>query len=66
MKVAARKDINNNDCETKTGNKSTGKIIPTSKLFEKSGVGNKKNPTIKPIIIDLYAVFSFNLLLKKL
>ena len=66
MKVAARKDINNNDCETKTGNKSTGKIIPTSKLLEKSGMGNKRNPTIKPIIIDLYAVFSFNLLLKKL
>ena len=66
MKVAARKDINNNDCETKTGNKSTGKIIPTSKLYEKSGVGNKRNPIIKPIIIDLYAVFSYNLLLKKL
>ena len=51
MKVAARKDINNNDCETKTGNKSTGKIIPTSKLFEKSGMGNKRNPTINPIIV---------------
>ena len=40
-----------------------GKIIPTNKLFEKSGAGNKRNPPINPIIIEIYAVFSFNFLL---
>ena len=29
-----------------------GSIIPTSKLFEKSGVGNKRNPPTSPRIIE--------------
>ena len=29
-----------------------GKIMPTNKLLEKSGAGNKRNPPIKPRIID--------------
>ena len=46
------KDKNNNDCGTKDGKNSKGKIIPTSKLFEKSGVGNRRNPAINPKIIE--------------
>ena len=57
------KDKNNSDWETKAGKVSAGKIIPTNKLFEKSGAGNKRNPPINPIIIEMYAVFSFNFLL---
>ena len=57
------KDKNNNDCDTKAGNNSIGKIIPTNKLFEKSGAGNKRKPPINPTIIDIYAVFSFIFLL---
>ena len=64
--VAIKNDKNNSDCETNLGNISTGKIIPTSKLLEKSGVGNKRKPPINPKIIDMYAVFSFSCLLKKL
>ena len=40
------------------GKKSSGKIIPTNRLFEKSGDGNKRKPAISPTIIDKYAVFS--------
>ena len=61
--MAIKNDKNNNDCETNTGNISVGKIIPTNRLFEKSGAGNNKNPPINPTIIDMYAVFSFNFLL---
>ena len=61
--VAIKNDKNNNDCETNAGNISVGKIIPTNRLFEKSGTGNNKNPPINPTIIDKYAVFSFNFLL---
>ena len=61
-KVATTKDKNNNDCETKDGNKSVGIKIPTNKLFEKSGVGKIKKPPINPIIIDKYATFSLMLL----
>ena len=61
--VAIKKDKKSNDCDTNAGNSSTGSIIPTSKLLEKSGVGNKRIPPIKPIIIDIYAVFSFKFLL---
>ena len=50
--VAIKKDRKSKDCETNTGNKSTGNIIPTNKLFEKSGTGNKRNPQIKPKIIE--------------
>tara|TARA_B110000263_G_C14879054_1_gene316505 strand:+ start:347 stop:550 length:204 start_codon:yes stop_codon:yes gene_type:complete len=63
INVATKKDKNNNDCETKVGNISTGSIIPTNKLLEKSGAGNKRNPPINPKIIDIYAVFSSNFLL---
>ena len=51
-KVAAMKDKNNNDCGTKDGKKSKGKIMPTSMLFEKSGVGNRRNPANNPKIIE--------------
>ena len=51
--VAIKKDKNSNDCDTKAGNNSAGSIIPTNKLFEKSGAGNKRNPPIKPTIIDI-------------
>ena len=61
--VAIKKDKKSNDCDTNAGNNSIGSAIPTSKLLEKSGVGNKRNPPINPIIIDMYAVFSFNFLL---
>ena len=47
----------------KTGNLSTEKKIPTNKLFEKSGDGNKSNPTTKPVIIEIYAFFSLKVLL---
>ena len=51
--VATKKDKNNSDCDTKAGNSSAGSIIPTNKLLEKSGTGNKRNPPIKPVIIDV-------------
>ena len=50
--VAIKKDKNNKDWEIKYGNISIGNIIPTNKLFEKSGAGNKRNPKIRPNIID--------------
>ena len=59
-KVASKKDKNNNDCDTKGGKNSIGIIIPTNKDFEKSGVGNKNMPAIKPSIIEIYAFFSLN------
>ena len=34
------------------GKSSAGNIIPINKLFEKSGVGNNKNPKIKPKTIE--------------
>ncbi len=61
--VAIKNDKNNSDCEINLGNNSTGKITPTNKLFEKSGLGNKRKPPISPTIIEIYAVFSFNCLL---
>ena len=45
------------------GKKAAGKIIPTNRLFEKSGDGNKRKPVINPTIIDKYAVFSVKCLL---
>ena len=45
------------------GKKSAGKIMPTNKLFEKSGDGNKRKPVSSPTIIDRYAVFSVKCLL---
>ena len=63
MKVATKKDKNSNDCVTNAGNNSTGNIIPTNRLLEKSGVGNKRKPPINPTIIDMYAFFSLSFLL---
>ena len=59
-------DRNNNDWDTNDAKNSFGKIIPTNKLFEKSGDGNIKKPPISPIIIEKKAVFSSTPLLKKL
>ena len=63
MNVEVKKDKKSNDCDTNLGKISIGKITPTSKLLEKSGNGNKRRPTINPVIIDKYAVFSFICLL---
>ena len=54
--VATKKDRKSNDCDTNAGNNSFGMIIPTNKLFEKSGIGNRRNPPIRPRIIEMYAV----------
>ena len=51
--VAIKKDRNNSDCLINTGNNSAGRIMPTNKLLEKSGTGNKRNPPINPRIIDI-------------
>ena len=47
------KDKNNNDCKMNGENNSLDINTPTSKLLEKSGNGNNKNPPIKPIIIAM-------------
>ena len=39
---------NNKDCEIKSGNIFVGKIIPANIDFEKSVLGNKSKPIIKP------------------
>ena len=57
---ATIKEQNNNDWDIKSGNNSEGKIIPTSKDFEKSGLGNKRIPPINPMTIETYAFFSLN------
>jgi hypothetical protein len=51
--VATIKDKNNRDCNTNGENDSLDINNPTSKLFEKSGNGNNKNPPINPIIIEI-------------
>ena len=51
------------DCSTNVGKKFAGKIIPTNRLFEKSGDGNKRKPKNNPTIIDKNAFFSDILLL---
>ena len=60
--VATTKEQNSKDWETYIGKKSTGNIIPTRIDFEKSGLGNKRIPPIKPTIIETYAFFSLNFL----
>ena len=60
--VATTKEQNSKDWETNIGKKSTGNIIPTRIDFEKSGLGNKRIPPIKPTIIETYAFFSLNFL----
>ena len=50
--VATTKEQNSKDWETNIGKKSTGNIIPTRIDFEKSGLGNKRIPPIKPTKID--------------
>ncbi len=59
-KVATVKEQNNKDCETNIGKKSDGKIIPTIRDFEKSGLGNNRIPPTKPIIVETIAFFSLN------
>ena len=49
--MATINDKNNKDCTTKGENISLGAKIPTNKLFEKSGNGNKRKPPTNPIII---------------
>ena len=60
--VATTKEQNSKDWETNIGKKSTGNIIPTRIDFEKSGLGNKRIPPIKPTIIETYTFFSLNFL----
>ena len=50
--MAIKNDKNNYDCEIIPGKRSIEKKRPINKLLEKSGDGNKRNPAIKPIIID--------------
>ena len=59
IKVAAKNERNNKDCDTNIGKNSLGKSIPTNKDFEKSGKGNKSNPLNNPIKIEIYIFFSF-------
>ena len=40
------------------GKKLLGKIIPTKRDLEKSGLGNSNIPATKPMIIDIYEFFS--------
>ena len=61
--VAIKKDKNNSDCEIILGKKSIGNKMPTNKLLEKSGEGNRRKPVINPIIIEKYAFFSVKFLL---
>ena len=58
--VAIMNEQNNNDWDTNSGKNSSGKTIPTSMDFEKSGLGKKSIPPINPIIIETYAFFSLN------
>ena len=58
-KVASINDKNNNDCDIKSGKKSTGNNVPIKIDFEKSGLGKNNNPIANPKIIDIYAFFSF-------
>ena len=51
--VATKKEKNNKDWEIIDGKKSVGKIIPMSIDLEKSGLGNKSKPAVKPTIIDM-------------
>ena len=60
--VATTKEQNSKDWEINAGKKSIGKIIPTNIDFEKSGLGNRRIPPIKPTKIDTYAFFSLNVL----
>ena len=60
--MAITNDKNSKDWDTKEENNSFGTNTPTKRLLEKSGNGNIKNPPIKPIKIERYAVFSFTLL----
>ena len=53
VSVATKKERNNNDCEIISGNTFAGSIIPTKKLFEKSGDGNKINPPTL-VTTDIY------------
>ena len=45
--------INKENCKINGENKSLDTNTPTSKLLEKSGNGNNKNPPIKPITIAI-------------
>ena len=51
--VATKKEKNSKDWEIIDGKKSVGKIIPMSIDLEKSGLGNKSKPVVKPTIIDM-------------
>ena len=51
--MAITKEENSKDCDIIGGTKSTGKITPINKDFEKSEFGNNNNPPIKPIKIDI-------------
>ena len=52
-KVAIAKDKNNKDCDTNGVKEFLETSTPTSKLLEKSGNGNNKNPPINPTIIEI-------------
>ena len=56
--VAITNDINNNDSLKKGKKKSLEIKFPTNKLSEKLIEGKKSIPQNKPIIIEIYAIFS--------
>ena len=51
-KVAIKKEQKSKDLEINVGKRLDGNKIPTNNDLEKSGVGKKSNPAIKPIIIE--------------
>tara|TARA_B100000700_G_C14504477_1_gene605636 strand:- start:49 stop:225 length:177 start_codon:yes stop_codon:yes gene_type:complete len=56
-------DKNNSDCDTNSGKYAIGNKMPIKMDFEKSGLGNNNKPMNKPIIIEIYALFSVIILL---
>ena len=61
--VASKKDQNNKELDTISGNKSIGKNVPTKILFVKSGFGKSKKPNNKPVMTDIIKSLSFKFLL---
>ena len=59
INVDSIKDKNSNDWAINEGKNSTGNNIPTKIDFEKSGLGKNNNPINNPVIIEIYAFFSF-------
>ena len=59
INVDSIKDKNSNDWAINGGKNSKGNNITIKIDFEKSGLGKNNNPTNNPVIIEIYALFSF-------